>query len=235
MGKSCLSKKIMLAHVYFVMYDVGKHQLKVRGSEPVNATYKSFSRIAELYQGDSETAAICTEYQQSHDDVLLCYMYVQNFPVILNLAKKYFHLTDNDKESFAVEELRKAMLDFNPSKGSQLTTLFYTYYNRRLYAESSQLRYNKRRLNYDTTTLDSAQDVSNPIAENRYADIELEEALRHQAGLTDNEVKYCTFVIREEGHIPTNTEAARAIGVTNAAITYIKRSLAKKLPAVIFA
>lgn len=210
-------------------------------------TYATFNELAKLHAGETDLCKLAKHYQSSHDPILFSYVFCKLYNLTLSHANKFFNLTDADIASFSVEELNKAMLAFDESKGAQIHTLYMRYFDRRLYAETQMLNHDVRKGNYNTHSFDRVPgeqkdhyefkyDQTQIMAEGKEDDsynlINLNESLK-SFNLTHNELSYCQLVTKYTKI--KDTDIASILGISSAAITYIRRSLSKKLgPTICF-
>ena len=145
----------------------------------------------------------------------------------MTITNKYFYLTDQDKASFAVEELHKAMKDFDSTKGAKIQTLFSRYINNRLRTETQSLSYQKRTANNTAESYEFASELTNGYDQADYSEIEFIQMLEQSKLLTENELKYCKIVMKD--HIDVrDSDVARAMNVTPSAVNQMKKSIFRK-------
>lgn len=194
-------------------------------------TYQNFKNLSILC-GDMTTNEATIKYQVSRNPVYLAKVFCDMFPYLLEVGKNYFYLLDEDKASIMVEETHRAMMAFDTKRKCKVDTLISTYINRRLYAETSMLNHHKRSINKDAESYEEVCATRHEeYEENEYGKVELERTLE-EMNLTDNELACCKIII-EETHKLKNDEIAKELGITPMAITYIKRSLQKKLDPIL--
>ena len=197
-------------------------------------TYKSFLPISNYFKSSRinsklDLSNLATEYQQTHNSFIFAYSFCKLFPYMKSVADQYFHLTDEDKSSFIVEELQKCLLTYD-SSSAKFITMVNTYIKRRLYAESSMENHQKRCANNMGDSFDELCATKESYQFKNEADLaEMEVAISQiDAELTDNEVKYCKIIIRNNTKL-YDREVAKEIGITGAGVNYIKRCLKGKL------
>lgn len=194
-------------------------------------TYQSLRQLAELYKENGTLHDAVEQYKLTKDPILISHVFCQFYAYIRTQSSKYFYLTSSDKASFAVEELDKAMNDFDPSYGVKLLTLFDRYYNNRLRSETQMLQHHKRCANNASINY---EDWGESIVAHQadYLDVEFSVTITQGGELTENELKYCELIM-DNGDKIRNTDIAYALGISSAAVTYIKRSLRNKLNSLI--
>jgi hypothetical protein len=209
-------------------------------------TLKNFQELANLYDGQtSDLDDIAYLYLIDEDPIKLAFMFCKLFPLIMNQTGKYFNLTESDKASFAVEELHNAMMDFEKDQGAKIYTFYSRYLNARLRNETVALAQDKRKSDYvsesyeaitqATTDASGRKDKVKAMAEinagmieTGYDNVELMDLLENEMKLSEKELKYCNIVMTNSTGI-SDSDIARKMGVTPAAINYMKKSLARKL------
>jgi len=193
-------------------------------------TYENFKELSNLYTGeDTNLDNLAIEYQQTEDPCLLVHVFCKWFPYTVSQVSKYFYLTEEDKASFVVEELHKAMTDFDVTRGAKIQTLFSRYLNNRLRAETQMMNHHKRRANNSTDSYQAFAEVTQGHKELGYDQVEFLNIIRTSCNLNDNEVKYCEIVTSVDPNNIKDTDIAKLLGVTSAAINYMKKKLAEKL------
>lgn len=167
-------------------------------------------------------------------------LYIALYRLTKKVASQFFNLTLEDKESFAVEELWKAVQDYSQEKG-ELSNLYYTYYRNRLKAETNRLNYDKRKANYmlDAASAcnifygeveEDAMQADMPLQQDDSTEvIVLQQAIQSASHLTDTEKQYCQLLLENEYK---DIEAAEILGVTPATIHYMKKRLQDKIKTI---
>ena len=107
-------------------------------------TFKSLQTLSNLYEGDNTLSETALKYQQEQSPIHFAHIFCKLYPYLKTQSDKYFYLTEEDKTSFVLEELNKALLAYDPSKGAQVQTLVSIYVNNRLRMETQQLQHHKR-------------------------------------------------------------------------------------------
>jgi|GEM_PF-2589624 DNA-binding CsgD family transcriptional regulator len=190
-------------------------------------TYQNMKKLTVSENFSSNLiSSLAAEYQETEDPVIFAKVFCDLYPYTLTQVNKYFNLTDEDKASFVLEELHKAMLVYDETKGAKIQTLFSTYLNRRLYAETMMLNHQKRKANYNTGDFEDVEIYQS--SETDFTKIEFMETLKKVDSLTDTELKYCEIVMSEHQEV-TDSEVARALDVSPSAIFQLKKRLKTKL------
>lgn len=131
-------------------------------------------------------------YQKTLSSNLLAYMFVNNYGIITTISKPFVIINDQDKASFCLQELDKALRTFDNNKKVKFTTYFIDLYKARLIQENHSLQYDKRKIMNDVTELDSIVETSYKI-DDYFAD---ENNLLDNYNLTEDEKKHCRLLNR---------------------------------------
>ena len=102
---------------------------------------------------------LCIKYQESHDDKCIAAMFCKMCNMFILLKQKYPFLENELAVSAALDTMQQMMLEFkyNKNKSNKFTTLMYTAYSRRLYAEMKP--YQKKKRDYRVTTTNVSFDA----------------------------------------------------------------------------
>lgn len=210
----------------------------------MNETYNHLREIATLYRGTEVMEKIALEYQDVEDAAQLSYAYCKNIGLTSMVSSKFFGLTEDDISSFSLEEFHKALLHYRADGGAKLVTLYSRFLNNRLRTETQSLNYDKRKSNSNADSFEGsmlegdAGDVRSTgmstklgYEETSFKEIELLMSLAEKDELSDNEYKYCEIIVREVSDVTQirDTEIAKKLNISSAAVHYIKKSLQKKL------
>ena len=203
------------------------------GSFMNNNTFSNLKTLANLYIGSDDLSEVAENYQQDKSPAKLAYVVCRLEHYLKTQTNKYWGLTEEDKESFMLEEVDRAMLHYNPDKGAKVQTLISIYVNNRLRTETQQLQYDKRSAN---NAADSYEEIiatkeNDEVECTQYLDIEM-SSLLNSAQLTESEMACCK-IIMQEPHALKNTEIADMLGMTSAGVGYLKKRIAVKLAGVI--
>lgn len=207
----------------------------------MTTTYNQLKELSALYRGPKNFNQIALDYQDTEDAILLSYTFCENMGLISQITQSYFGLTEMDVDSYALEELHKAMMHFKEDSGAKLTTLYSRFLKNRLRAETQALNYDKRVANAKVDSLDG-EDSENEFGlantykmqgyhEDRFNEIDILTALTRNDALTENEFKYCQIIVKEVRDVEAinNSEIAEQLNMTSAGLHYLKKSLRKKL------
>lgn len=209
-------------------------------------TYKNFRELSKLHTGETNLDQLAIAYQEDESPITLAHIFCDQYAYIVSQVNKYFYLTESDKASFAVEELHKALKDFQEGKGAGVRTLFSRYLNRRLYAETNMLNHQKRCAN--TTALNFTDmkmwmskkgdepdkdefalvnDLVMGKKEEFTDEVDMMLTIESSGIFTDNEVKYCK-IIMQDSEDSRDSDVARMLKVSPSAINQMKKSIKKK-------
>lgn len=161
------------------------------------------------------------------------FIYCNQYGHLKNISAKFPRLTAEDKASFILSEINSALTDYDKTKGAQIQTLVSKYAYRRLYSENKMREHQKRRANYDQTTASYEEYIETAAASwgsNDEYRAELLDYLK-SIDLTENELEFCKIIITNRA--AKNTDIAKIMGVTPAAVTYIKNKLKLKVSPLI--
>ena len=191
-------------------------------------TYLNFLRMAELYEGEGDNNELVREYKRTKDPIYLAEIFCRYYPYIQKTAARYFNLTEQDKASFAVEELHKAMLDFEEDRNCQIQTVYITYLNNRLRAETQAMNLQKRKANNNCDSFEqTAVSILKGYRDNELDVIEIQTALEQSEILTENELEYCKIIIGSDN--VRDSDVAKELNISPSAVFQIKKRLSKKL------
>lgn len=194
----------------------------------MQSTYENFLKLSRLYPDqNADLSEVTLKYQQTSDPISFCFVFCKLFPYMLRVTRRYYYVSDQDKSSFCVYELNKAMKNYSEAKSAKILTLFNKYLIHRFLNEYESMSYDKRKINQDLTSLTKVYRMECPASKSSLDDVELMETL-HSIDLTTSELKYCEIVAKST-HKIKDAEIARAIGLTPPAIHHIKNRLQKKL------
>lgn len=190
-------------------------------------------------KGFMETEEIVKHLKAEYDNKLGRKLYARLTGFIKYLSSGYTNLTRFDKESFAMEELWKTVVDYDFEGKASFITLFRVYFTNRLKQESKSRHYHRRRANYKKELgsvnnlfygerdLEEDVEIFDTIVDN------LEDFKKmiltitiEQTDLSTVEKKYCKSIIQHEYR---DVEAAELLELTPQAIHYMRRRIRIKL------
>lgn len=192
-------------------------------------TFKNLKTIASLHTSEMTLSEIALEYQKTKSPILYAHIFCKMYPYLYTQAEKYFYLTAEDKISFILEELERALMAYEANREAQVQRLVSVYVNNRLRTETQSLSHHKRCANNTANSYDEViatnddfeclNDVFNKV---------LTEMALKESDLSDSEM-LCCKIIMNEPHELKNTEIATEMGITSAGVAYLKKKLAVKL------
>lgn len=120
-------------------------------------TLKMMKSILNGKESTKDENELIEEYKESLSPNILAYFFVHNFGLISKTGKLYPMLCDEDKASFCLQELDKALHNYK-SGNSKFITYFIKCYKRRLWAENQMLLHNNRKSFLNCENLDDIND-----------------------------------------------------------------------------
>lgn len=188
---------------------------------------KEYKTLVKTFELPEEFAEY---YRETKDPRVISAVYVNLFGYLKKVSAKYFRLESQDKASFIVEEIWKALNDYDPARGVPFASFLAAYVNRRCYAENKMRENLVRKINYDPEITCSLETVLETVEEESAEDFYASELIDYikSANLNNNEMLYVKL-IAEEPHRMTDSEVARLMGVTPANINYIRKRLQTKI------
>lgn len=153
-------------------------------------------------------------------------------------AKTY--MSDEDKESILLETIHTVLTDYDETRGVLFKTVLATYLKNRIRYEDEYL-FSKSRSWYTKTTFASGQvetkdgngaELLELLAGGEADDysFEIRESIK-TLSLSENQYRYCLYVM-SQNHVPTDTEASKALGISKSGIRVVKEYLREKLSAI---
>ena len=210
----------------------------------MSKTYSQLMSLSTLYTGTTDMSQLAIDYQVDEDPAKLAYAFVQNYGLAVNISRNYFNLDADDVDAFALQEMHKTLTDFNTDKNTKVVTVFATYFRNRLRTETQALSYDVRKANTMADSIDvgaEQDDKGNMVDksplttmgadEQHYGEFDLLLSIRGNDSITENEYKYCEIIMKETSNVPEirDSEMAKRLNISSAAVHYMKKSLAKKL------
>lgn len=198
-------------------------------------TYQSLLNFSNLFVPASRVATteeLVQAYQEGRQTEVIAHVFCTNYQLFKLTANKFFGLSAEDKDSFILEEIAKALenYDLQSEKQAKITTVISTYIYNRLRTETQALQKASRAtLNLATSfeDLGDMERLEKAGDESTYSYAEMYE-LVYQLDLTENERKCCEIIILNNDTLK-NSEIAELLGVSRAGVGHIKKSLKVKL------
>lgn len=192
-------------------------------------TYANLSKLAKENQLELQDAV--HNYQKDEDPISFANIFCKLYPLSLSVCSKFWNLTESDMASFCLEELHNAIHKYDDGQDTKFQTFFATCFRNRLRHETQKLDCDKRKANTKSEDFAAYAEIAQG-----YYEVGIENAEVHDllAGieLSENEQQYCQIIMKTPGKI-TDKEISKIIGVSSAAINYMKKRLKVKLQAVL--
>lgn len=202
-------------------------------------TYESLLAYANLFREEGDTLTteeLVQAYRSGRQTEVIAYMYCNNYKLFRLTTNRFFGLTQDDKDSYLLEEIAKAFETYDSTKTSKsvkMTSLVCTYIYNRLRTETQALQKASRAtLNYATgfDDLGEMDRIEEASEESSFSYAEMYQMVE-QLDLTDNEKECCKIIILNNDNIK-NSEIAEILGISRAGVGHIKKSLKLKLAPV---
>lgn len=201
-------------------------------------TYQSLLTFSNLFTpaGDvATTQELVQAYQCGRQTEVIAHVFCTNYQLFKITANKFFGLSAEDKDSFILEEIGKALENYKAGEDRQakIQTVVSAYIYNRLRTETQALQKASRAtLNLATSFEDLGEmdRLEEAGDEASYSYSEMYELVT-QLDLTENERKCCEIIILNNDSIK-NAEIAELLGVSRAGVGHIKKSLKVKLAPV---
>lgn len=199
-------------------------------------TYAALLPLSNLFveTADLKTHSLMYYYRvENRVDDVIAYVYCQNHLLFEQQANRFFGLTREDKESFILEEIMKALSNFEDNQGAKLETYVCRYIYNRLRTETEALNTDKR------SALDKSTGFEDLGEEDRIEEASVDGSfsyaemynLVNDLDLTDNERKCCEVILLNTS-VVKNAEIAAVLGISRAGVSHVKKSLQMKLAPV---
>lgn len=206
-------------------------------------TYQNFLQIASIGLSDNECVL---EYQKDQSPICLATIFVRHYPALRQLSDLYWGLTDEDKASFCLEEVHKALLNYSLDRNTKFLTFMYSCVKNRMRTETEALDTDKRREIFHRQCFPAGKSVlinaadktddtwwlnKEAVKENSYMDADLLISIK-SSELNKTEKAYCEYAIKNNIYA-TDSDFAKQQNISSAAVHYIKQSLRLKIGAVL--
>lgn len=153
----------------------------------MNETLKMMKSILLGYEKELTFEELLNEYRQNLNPNFLAFMYVANYGVIYQTSRNYSMLSEDDKSSFCLQELDKALRTFDTSKDVKFITYFLCCYKNRLRTEIERLHSHS---NYSNYMIDNIDDYANILQYNdKYDILDL-----NRYNLTESQLTQCRLI-----------------------------------------
>lgn len=180
-------------------------------------TLKMMRSIIVGYEKDKTINELLQEYKDNESPNILAYLYVTNFGVIQKFADKYKMIDTQDIASYSLQELDKAIKQYDFNSDCKFITFFVAYLKNRLRSEQELLMKHVRFANYFNEDLDSLHNIA--------SDFEFDLFDLDDYDLSEDEKNQCKMLI--DGY--SVSEIAEAFRLTKMSIYKRNRKIGKKL------
>ena len=204
-------------------------------------TYQNLLQFSNLFTEEFvsedtklDAVQIINIYNSGRETETISYLFCTNYQLFRVTANKFFGLSTEDKDSFILEEISKALVNFDAGKSNnaKLTTIITAYIYNRLRTETQALQAaSKCTLNLSTSfeDLGDMERLEEAGDSSTYSYSEMYE-LVNQLDLTENERKTCEIIMLNED--VKNADIANMLEISRAGVGHIKKSLKLKLAPV---
>lgn len=201
-------------------------------------TYEALLTYSNLFREEAATldnSQIVQAYRDGRETEVISYIFCTNYQLFRLTTNRFFGLSQDDKDSFTLEEIAKALNNYNVTKTSnaKITTLVCTYIYNRLRTETEALqKASAVTMNYATGFDDlGAEDrIEEASEEGSFSYYEMYQMVE-ELELTEKEKECCKLIILNNDNIK-NSEIAEMLGLSRAGVGHIKKSLKSKLAPV---
>lgn len=202
-------------------------------------TYESLLAYSNLFKEEGDrlsTEQLVQAYRLGRQTEVISYVFCSNYNLFRLTTNRFYGLSQDDKDSYILEEISKVMENYNGEKTTQsvkITSLVCAYIYNRLRTETQALQKASRKtLDYSTSfedlgEVDRVEEASEEGSFNYYEMYQLVQEL----DLTDNERECCKIILLNNDNIK-NSEIAEMLGLSRAGVGHIKKSLKQKLAPV---
>ena len=182
-------------------------------------TLKMMRSIIIGYEKNKTINELLREYKDNESPNILAYLYVTNFGIIQKYADKYKMIDTQDIASYSLQELDKAIKQYDFNSNCKFITFFVTYLKNRLRSEQELLMKHVRFANYFHEDLDSLHNITSNF------EFDLFDLNNYNLNLTER--RQCKMLL--DGY--TSVEIANIFNITKQAVYKRNNQIAKKLSA----
>lgn len=168
------------------------------------------------------------DYQKTRNDEIILEIYKKLSGLSYQISSNYWGLTSDDISSYSLETIYNCLKSFRLNGGSKFSSYYATSLKFNLRAETTALNQQKRKANLPENSSSYEE-----LSENGFAfsytpenDIIFLESLRSIDNLTDNEKRYCEYIL--DGAL-TNAEIAKKMKVSIMTLSNMRKSMREKL------
>lgn len=178
---------------------------------------------------------LVTMFKQGQEDEVIQYIYNVHHYAFQTVSKRYFGIDEATVESTILEQIWRAIQEFDPARGTKLVTLICTFIKNDLRATSMLNNTYKRKANqanvcsvfsaFETEENDRCfEQGEEDMAYNELEMLELLDTL----DLTENQYNYCQCIIQQLCET-SMAGIANHLGISRAGALSIKKALQSKL------
>jgi hypothetical protein len=208
----------------------------------MQTTYLNLLPLAEARElTDEECAQL---YKQEENPIYLATMFTRHFAMLTQVSNKYWGVTEEDRASFCLEEVHRALLNFLPNKNARFFTFLHSCLCNRFRAETQALNADKRKTLAHATSFYADKETTVKQGDvQKDGDAEYETVIvdktKHteklelllcveESNLSEKEKAFCRYAL-ENNVYATDTDFAKQQSISSAAVFYIKQSLKEKI------
>lgn len=194
-------------------------------------TYKNLVKLANENKLGTLDETI-KNYKQTENPISFAYVFKELYPLSLSVCSKFWNLTENDMASFCLEELHKALMNYDFEKtNAKFQTFFATCFKNRLRHETQKLDCDKRKANIVSEDFAAYAEIVQGYYEIGIENAEVHDLLK-SVELSEREQQYCQIIMDTPGKI-SDKEISKILGISSAAVNYMKKRLRLKLQTVL--
>ena len=138
------------------------------------------------YEKTLSKIELIREYKKSQAPNILAYMFVDNYGILSNISINYKMLSKQDIASYCLQELDKAMFQFDENRQCSFITFFCQCFKNRLRCEQELLMTDIRYANYCVENIDEhlmLEDPSSLLEDFDFTDCSLSKIERRHCRL----------------------------------------------------
>lgn len=154
-------------------------------------TLKMMRQIVTGKEGNKSEIELIKEYKETLNPSILAYFYTNNFGLILETSNLYKYIETEDKASFCLQELDKALITYKLKNNNLFMTYFIQCYKNRLRMETQQIMTDKRKVILYT---EDYKGSTNEIINKANNEIENIDMILDEYNLTNTEKKQCLLL-----------------------------------------
>lgn len=197
-----------------------------------------FTQVLANFTGAKTTEELVYAYRNGAANEVIAHIYTSNYRQFNAVSDKFRGIDDATKESVIMEEIWKALEDYQVGSSCQITSLICTYIKNSLRALTQANKMDKRVLNECTHSQNmtdylaagegESEDKIAGLGTTGIQDIdELETRLYIESlDLNTNQKKFCNALLR--GCKPTKSAVAASIGISRAGANVVVKALQTK-------